>query len=173
MKVMTQFHERLRAQAETSQLAIRWRGLPARDRLALLWLGAFLLLVVLYLALWRPAERHLQSARQYFTEQRALHAYIQQQAPNVRQADAAAPQAQIDPAALQGMVTASAAQAGLSVERLTTKARALQVALQPAPFAKLLPWLEQLNGQGVQVAEAGLDRQVDGRVSARLSLRVE
>lgn len=74
MKVMTQFHERLRAQAETSQLAIRWRGLPARDRLALLWLGAFLLLVVLYLALWRPAERHLQSARQYFTEQRALHA---------------------------------------------------------------------------------------------------
>lgn len=118
MKVMTQFHERLRAQAETSQLAIRWRGLPARDRLALLWLGAFLLLVVLYLALWRPAERHLQSARQYFTEQRALHAYIQQQAPNVRQADAAAPQAQIDPAALQGMVTASAAQAGLSVERL-------------------------------------------------------
>ncbi|MFO6314183.1 hypothetical protein ACLBV4_34620, partial [Pseudomonas aeruginosa] len=41
MKVMTQFHERLRAQAETSQLAIRWRGLPARDRLALLWLGAF------------------------------------------------------------------------------------------------------------------------------------
>ncbi len=89
MKVMTQFHERLRAQAETSQLAIRWRGLPARDRLALLWLGAFLLLVVLYLALWRPAERHLQSARQYFTEQRALHAYIQQQAPNVRQADAA------------------------------------------------------------------------------------
>lgn len=94
MKVMTQFHERLRAQAETSQLAIRWRGLPARDRLALLWLGAFLLLVVLYLALWRPAERHLQSARQYFTEQRALHAYIQQQAPNVRQADAAAPQAE-------------------------------------------------------------------------------
>ncbi len=101
MKVMTQFHERLRAQAETSQLAIRWRGLPARDRLALLWLGAFLLLVMFYLALWRPAERHLQSARQYFTEQRALHAYIQQQAPNVRQADAAAPQAQIDPAALQ------------------------------------------------------------------------
>ncbi len=49
----------------------------------------------------------------------------------------------------------------------------MQVALQPAPFAKLLPWLEQLNGQGVQVAEAGLDRQVDGRVSARLSLRVE
>ena len=41
------------------------------------------------------------------------------------------------------------------------------MALQPAPFAKLLPWLEQLNGQGVRVAEAGLDRQVDGRVSAR------
>ncbi len=164
MKVMTQFHERLRAQAETSQLAIRWRGLPARDRLALLWLGAFLLLVVLYLALWRPAERHLQSARQYFTEQRALHAYIQQQAPNVRQADAAAPQAQIDPAALQGMVTASAAQAGLSVERLDNEGEgAVQVALQPAPFAKLLPWLEQLNGQGVQVAEAASALQAEGR----------
>ncbi|MGV8590600.1 GspM family type II secretion system protein XcpZ, partial [Pseudomonas aeruginosa] len=74
-----------------------------------------------------------------------------------------------DPAALQGMVTASAAQAGLSVERLDNEGEgAVQVALQPAPFAKLLPWLEQLNGQGVQVAEAGLDRQVDGRVSARL-----
>lgn len=174
MKVMTQFHERLRAQAETSQLAIRWRGLPARDRLALLWLGAFLLLVVLYLALWRPAERHLQSARQYFTEQRALHAYIQQQAPNVRQADAAAPQAQIDPAALQGMVTASAAQAGLECRAPRQRRRGRRAGGPAAgAIAKLLPWLEQLNGQGVQVAEAGLDRQVDGRVSARLSLRVE
>ncbi|MEI4788764.1 type II secretion system protein GspM, partial [Pseudomonas aeruginosa] len=38
-------------------------------------------------------------------------------------------------------LAASAAQAGLSVERLDNEGEApLQVALQPAPFAKLLPW---------------------------------
>lgn len=116
----------------------------------------------------------MQSVRQYFTEQRALHTYIQQQASNVRQADAAAPQAQVDPAALQGTATASAVRAGLSVERLDNEdGGAMQVALQPAPFAKLLPRLEQLNGQGVQVVKAGLDRQVDDRVSTRLSPRIE
>ncbi|MGA4816569.1 type II secretion system protein GspM [Pseudomonas aeruginosa] len=111
----------------------------------------------------------MQSARQCFTEQRALHAYIQQQAPNVRQADAAGATGADRPGGAAGHGHGFGGPGRTSVERLDSEGEgAVQVALQPAPFAKLLPWLEQLNGQGVQVAEAGLDRQVDGRVSARL-----
>lgn len=73
------------------------------------------------------------------------------------------PQAQIDPAALQGMVTASAASVGLSVERLDNEGgRRRPCSRRHSPAAALAG---AANGQGVQVAEAG-HRQVDGRVSA-------
>ena len=43
---------------------------------------------------------------------------------------------------------------------------------QTAPFAQLLRWFAALQEQGVQIAEAGLDRAEANQVVARLSLRV-
>ena len=71
------------------------------------------------------------------------------------------------------MVTASAAQQGLVIERLDTEGfGAVQVNLQPVAFAQLLRWIQALEEQGVRVEEAGLDRAEENRVIARLSLRV-
>lgn len=160
------------AQLDNSQLVQRWRSLASREQLALGSLALFLLLVLLHLTLWQPAQQRLHAARSAFETQRELHAYLQSQAPAARGL-VSAPQQSIDPARLQGTVTASAATQGLTIERLDNAGDgALQLNLQPAPFAQLLRWFTVLQEQGVQIAEAGLDRADDNKVAARLSLRV-
>ncbi|WP_271411727.1 type II secretion system protein M [Pseudomonas sp. Q1-7] len=162
----------LQTQWQASSLGVRWRAMPARDRVALAGLGVFLGLVLLYLLLWLPAERRLASAREFFEDQRGLHAYLQLHAPQARAAQRQ-PLAQLDPERLQGLVTATAAEQGLAVERIDSDAPgAVQVNLQPAAFPSLLRWLGVLEGQGVRIEAAGLDRTDDGRVTARFALKV-
>lgn len=165
--------ESLQLHWQRSPLAQRWQTLPARDRLALMALSVFLLLALFYLALWQPAQRHAQAACAAFEEQRALYAYMQSRAPQVQGRDLQ-PRTSLDPVRLQGVVTASAAQQGLVIERLDAEGHgAVQVNLQPVAFAQLLHWIEALEAQGVRVEEAGLDRAEENRVTARLSLHVD
>ncbi len=172
MKMLDTFKAPLQAQWQTSSLGVRWRAMPARDRMALLGLGVFLGLVLLYLLLWLPAERRLVSAREYFETQRGLHAYLQRHAPEARLVQSQ-PQSQVEPDRLQGLVTATAAEQGLAVERIDSDAPGtVQVNLQPAAFPSLLRWFGVLEGQGVRIGEAAMDRNEDGRVTARVSLKV-
>ncbi len=158
---------------QRAALAQRWQAMPPRDRLALALLGAFLVLVMLYLGLWRPAERRLEQARTYFEQQRQLNAYLQSRAPLARQHRDQPIRASLDPARLQGVVAATAAEQGLSIERLDNEGDAgIQASLQPAPFPQLLRWFVQLQEQGVTIQEAGLDRGDQGLVTARVSLKV-
>ncbi|WP_220813290.1 type II secretion system protein M [Pseudomonas paralcaligenes] len=153
-------------------LVIRWQSMPSRDRMALGLLAGFLLLVLLYLLLWRPVSQNLEQARSFLQQQRALHAYLQANAPQVRAAQGRPQSSSVDPAALQGLVTGSAASQGLNVERLDNQGDgSLQVSLQPTDFARLLRWLMSLEEQGVRVEEAGLERADKGLVSTRLLLR--
>jgi general secretion pathway protein M len=80
------------------------------------------------------------------------------------------PQQQIDAEALHGLVTRSAQERGLSIERVDSDATGVQVNLAPAPFANLLAWLQQLQAEGVSFADVSLERGDNGRVLARLSL---
>ena len=102
----TGLSESLQLHWQRSPLAQRWQTLPARDRLALVALSVFLLLVLFYLALWQPVQRQAQAARAAFEEQRALYAYMQSRAPQVQGRDLQ-PRASLDPARLQGVVTVS------------------------------------------------------------------
>lgn len=160
------------AQLDNSQLLRRWQTLARREQLALGSLGAFLLVVLLYLMLWQPTQTRLIAARHAFEAQRELNAYLHRQAPAARNL-LSTPSQVIDPVRLQGMVTATAATQGLTIERLDNAGDgALQLNLQPAPFSQLLNWFTVLQEQGVQIVEAGLDRAEDNKVAARLSLRV-
>ncbi|TIH09240.1 type II secretion system protein M [Pseudomonas leptonychotis] len=169
---MSQASKGFTAQLENSLLLQRWRTLAPREQLSLASLGGFLLLVLLYLALWQPAQQRLLAARAAFETQRELNAYLHSQAPLARNL-ASTPQSRVEPARLQGLVTASATTQGLTIERLDSDGEGvLQVSVQAAPFAQLLRWFAALQEQGVQIAEAGLDRSGDNQVAARLSLRV-
>lgn len=156
-----------------SPLGARWQAMPPRDRLALVLLGSFLLLVLLYLLAWRPVSQNLAQARSFLQQQRSLHAYMQEHAPQV-QAVQDRPQVSLDPTRLQGLVTSSAASQGLNVERLDNQGDGgLQVSLQATEFTRLLRWLVSLEEQGVRVDEAGLERADKGLVNSRLLLRTD
>lgn len=158
------------ASLENSPLAQRWRSLPPRDRLALVLLGGFLLLVLLYLSVWRPVERNAAEARQYYEQERELYAYLQANAERARGLSGEV-QERVDANRLQGFVTRSAAERGLSIERLESQGPGeLQVSLPSVAFAELLRWFVELEAQGVRLQEVGLDRGEPGRVAARLVL---
>lgn len=168
---MSGLASQLQARIAHHPLTARWQGMPPRDRLALGLLGGFLALVLLYLLLWRPASQNLEQARSFLQQQRTLHAYLQEHAPQVRTLQER-PQVNIDATALQGLVTGSAASQGLNVERLDNQGDGgLQVSLQPTEFSRLLRWLVSLEEQGVRVDEAGLERAEKGLVTTRLLLR--
>lgn len=160
------------SQLQNSQLLQRWRALAPRERLSLGLLASFLVLVILYISLWQPVQQRVAAARSAFEQQRELYAYLRAKEPLARSL-ASKPQVDLDPARLQGLVTASATEQGLAVERMDSDGDgSVQVSLQAAPFAQLLRWFALLEEQGVQIVEAGLDRGEENRVAARLTLRV-
>ena len=176
MGSLRDFKRPIAAQLEGSLLLQRWRALQSRERLALGLLALFVLLALLYLLLWQPARQGVTAARSAYEQERALHAYLQAQAPLARSLVSSLvskPQASLDPTRLQGLVTASAAEQGLAIVRVDSDSDgSLKVSLQAAPFAQLLRWFSRLEQQGVRIAEAGLDRTEDNRVAARLTLTV-
>lgn len=80
-----------------------------------------------------------------------------------------------DGRALMALVTRSAGEAGLSLQRFEPSGEdAIRVWLENAPFAEVAAWLERLNGDhGVVIDQAAMDRASEpGRVSVRLTLAI-
>ncbi len=154
---------------QASPLLQRWQQLADRDRQALRLLGLALLLALLYVMLWQPVQRQLQESRTWHAQQQELWHYLQANAEQARQrpAQAVVP---VEASQLQGLVTRTAQQAGLRLERFDSDSQGVQVSLVEADFASLLRWLQQLQGQGVICREASLTRLGHGRVQARLLL---
>ncbi|GLK88433.1 type II secretion system protein M [Pseudomonas turukhanskensis] len=157
---------------QRSPLQQRWTTLVPRERMALMAMLVFLLGALLYISFWQPAQHRLHNAREALAQQLELSAYLQAKAPQAR-ALVQRPTSTVAPEQLQGLITASAAAAQLTIERIDNQgAGSLQVNLQPVAFNLLLGWLKDLEGQGVRIDEAGLDRNEDGLVTSRLTLRV-
>ena len=171
MKALENLQANLQAQVRRSPLWQRWQQLPERDRLALLVLAGFLGAVLIYLLLWQPVQQQLLAARGEYVRQTELHRYLLAHAEQARQVVSQPPQA-LAPDALQGLVTRSAAEAGLNIERLDSDNSGLQVNLAPSAFATLLPWLQALQNSGVTLNEVNLERTPSGQVLARLNLTV-
>lgn len=157
---------------QRSPLQRRWTTLAPRERLAL---GLMVLCVfgaLLYISFWQPAQHRLHNAREALAQQLELSGYLQAKAPLAR-ALVEKPTASLAPEQLQGYVTTSAAASQLTIERIDNSGDgSLQVNLQPVAFNLLLRWFQELEGQGVRIDEAGMDRNEEGLVTARLTLRV-
>lgn len=171
MSALEKLQTNIQFQLRRSPLWLRWQQLPERDRLALLALSAFLAVVLVYLLLWQPIQQQLKTSRNWYEQQTELHRYLQAHSDQARQA-ASKPKQQLEPDALQGLVTSSAQLAGLSIERIDSDNSSLQVNLAPSAFSVLLPWLQQLQSSGVLLGEVNLERDESGQVLARLSLMV-
>lgn len=169
MQVLTQFKQQLLNRASASPLWSRWQQQTLRERQALTLLAVFVLLALLYVMLWQPVSREVKDARSYYQQQRELNTYLLQNADQVRQ-QAVKPAIDLAPEQLQGLVTQSAQQHGLVVERIDSDAEGLLVSLSRASFEALLRCLIDLENQGVTLGEVSLNRAGDGLVDARLTL---
>jgi general secretion pathway protein M len=78
------------------------------------------------------------------------------------------------PEQLQGLVTQSAQQSGLTIESFDIgNDGSVQVTLPGASYATLLRWFDELQAAGASLAEVSITQVGDGLVDARVSFRAD
>ncbi|AXS81822.1 type II secretion system protein GspM [Marinobacter sp. Arc7-DN-1] len=173
---------RIEDQPVVGKLIAQYDQLPRRDQQALIVLAIAVFIGILYFAVWRPsAEFHDQSlsardnAAELLAWMQANEQTIQRLGNSGRGTASAAADKPEDGRALMALVTRSAGEAGLSLQRFEPGGEgAIRVWLENAPFAEVAAWLENLNtNHGVMVDQAAVDRASEpGRVSARFTLTI-
>lgn len=165
--------QQMRVRLAESPLWLRWQRLQPRERLSLTLLGAFLLVVLFYLLLWAPAQQRVRDAQTYFQQARELHAYLEQNTELARQMSRSNP-VSLASDQLQGLVTQSAQQSGLTIESFDFgNDGSLQVTLPGASYGALLRWFDELQAAGASLAEVSISQVGEGLVDARVSFRAE
>ncbi|MFO7995491.1 MAG: type II secretion system protein M [Marinobacter sp.] len=173
---------RIREQPAVGKMIAQYDQLPRRDQQALTVLVIAVFLGILYFAVWVPAVNFHNEAVSDRESSAELLAWLEANRDSLEQlADADGGQgssgvdAPEDGRALMSLVTRSAGEAGLSLQRFEPSGDdSIRVWLEGAPFSEVASWLEQLNtGHGVEIDQASMDRQNDpGMVSVRLTLTI-
>lgn len=174
---------KIKDQPAIGKLIARYDQLPARDRQALTVLAVALFLAVIYFVIWAPAvafNDRAESARENAGE---LLAWMQANEATIKglgaSGGAGAEASGVDKPengrALMSLVTRSAGEAGLALQRFEPSGDdAIRVWLEGVPFADVAAWLERMNGDhGVIIDQAAMDRGNEpGTVSVRLTLAI-
>ncbi len=173
--------QKLKDQPAVGKLIAQYDQLPRRDQQALTVLIVAVLLGLLYFAIWLPASSFHDSAKAERENAAELLAWMQaNQATIQRLGGAGAESGQgasdvADGRALMALVTRSARESGLSLQRFEPSGEnAIRVWLEDAPYAEFAAWLERLNSNhGVIIDQAAMDRGDEpGQVSVRLTLTI-
>ena len=174
--------QRIKNQPSMGKMIARYDQLPTRDRQALIVLGVALALVILYFAIWRPiaefhdkAEANRENAGELLAWMQTNRASIQGLGRSGNRGTAAGVDKPEDGRALMALVTRSAGEAGLSLQRFEPSGEdAIRVWMEGAPFADVAAWLERLDTQhGIIIDQAAMDRGNEpGKISVRLTLAI-
>jgi len=163
------------------RLTAQYDQLPRRDQQALMVLGIAVFLGILYLAVWRPAVSYHDNAVNSRENAEELLAWMDVNRTSLQRLSGgvSGPSASVDkPAdgrALMALVTRTAGESGLSLQRFEPSGDdAIRVWLEKVPFGQVASWLEMLNiDNGVEIEQASMDRQNEpGLVSVRLTLAI-
>ena len=170
------FRRRLEAQGRRiaeGSVGQWYAGLGPRDRNAVLVLGAFLALVLLWFLLWRPAHDFAERSRLRLQGESAALEWMQANAGRVDGASDVA--AGIGGGgSLLSVASASARRFGISLNRFQPEGeRGISITLEDVAFDPLVQWLDLLRrDHGVTAAQISVERaESPGRVDVRLLLR--
>ncbi|MBW4933083.1 type II secretion system protein GspM [Marinobacter sp. F4206] len=173
--------EKLKDQPAVGKLIAQYDQMPRRDQQALAVLAVAILVGILYFAVWSPASNFHNAAVAERQNAAELLAWMEANESTIKRLGAPGGQSGqgsadvADGRALMALVTGSAREAGLSLQRFEPSGEnAIRVWLEDAPFADVAAWLERLSsGHGVIVDQAAMDRSDEpGRVSVRLTLTI-
>lgn len=153
----------------------RWQEFAPRERYALAAGSVVLILFLLYSLVWSPMQSELSRLRATVPRMRAQLAVMESQAREVAQLRARAPAAAARSADILSTLEQSAVSHGLrqSITRIEPEGNdGAHVSFDTVGFNSLLTWLNDLQGQGIRVDNAAIQRgTAPGMVSARLLLR--
>ncbi|MFL1453018.1 type II secretion system protein GspM [Marinobacter sp. GN3S48] len=172
---------KLKDQPAVGKLIAQYDQLPRRDQQALAVLAVAVLLGVLYFLIWRPVAGFHDQAVSSRENAGELLAWMEANQEDLERLAASeggegpAANAPENGRALMALVTRSAGESGLSLQRFEPSGdSAIRVWLEDVPFAEVAAWLEDLNNNhGVVIDQAAMDRKNDpGIVSVRLTLTI-
>lgn len=176
--------EKLKNQAGVRKLQVQYLQLPPRDQKALRWLVVAVLAGFLYFALWLPATRYHDRTQASRDNAAQLLVWMNGNAASIStlagasrvDAGAGADTAIEKPAdsrALMGLVTRTARESGLVLQRFEPGGdNSVRIWMDNVPFSDVASWLETLSVEnGVLIDQAALEKTAEeGKVTARLTL---
>ena len=164
--------EQLKSELDRSAAGRWYAGLGERDRLAVAALLAFLVVVLIYLALWTPISSFAEAADRRYTDTEALLGWMKLTEQEARASSSTAPGPRSG-GSLLTLVANSASEAGVQLTRFQPEGSGgVSVVLQNQDFNAVIRWLEHLTvREQVVVRQLSIDGQEKpGLINARINL---
>jgi len=148
-----------------------WNGREPRERVLLSIMIALIVLIILWLGIYRPVEAGLRQAALDNLEAAERHADVAHKVELLKRAGKAVRAPSSLP--VEQIVGQSAGEAGFTLERVQAQGNdRVDVAIASARSTALLGWISTLEADGVAVERAMISPSgLTGTVSAQLSFR--
>ncbi len=155
------------------RLAMRYQELESRDRIALIVLGGFFLVLFVYFGLWSPVHRFHEDSEAERNRQLGLIQYMESTLDQARASKAKTGGARSGQSLLTE-VSRSAQQVGIKPGRLQPEgSNSVSIWFEKVAFNDLIRMLERMRDrQGITVQQISIDREDEpGLVRSRIVLR--
>lgn len=138
----------------------RYRALSSRDRMALLMLAVFLLLLLLWQGVWAPMRAALKDARADVVAEQELQVHLRNNAPRLAARGHVA--GKVDAAQMPALLAAGAQKRGIALIQVQPRpGKQVAISLQGAP-EEVVAWLGDLQSVGVALVEVSLLQEESG-----------
>ena len=155
------------------ELKTRFAQLENRERIALLSLCSFLVVVIFYFLIWVPTTEFVDSGKRDYDRHLKLLKYLRSTEAEAT-ASKTRPNPEMSARSLLTTVTRTAQTVGVTPSKLQPEGNeAVSVWFDSVPFSRLMLFLERLKAtQNIVVRQISVESQDEpGKVSARVILR--
>lgn len=152
----------------------RYAGLETREKNALLSLGIFFSVFLVYLLIWSPANEYVQRSASDRDNNLGLLQYMRSSEKQARAVSGSSKTATVTGQSLLTQASGSAQRFGIKPNRLQPEGNdAISVWFDGVSFNDLAAWLQYQAQQGISVRQISIDREeAIGTVNARIILRI-
>ena len=145
----------------------KYHHLSQRERIAVVALIFFLSIFLFYKVLWQPIHLGAKQAKQAYDNEVALSVLLKSNEETLKRVSASASMGHTlrDGSTLLSFVTSSAQKRQIQLARFEPKKETLQVWLDQVTLQQIIPWLSDLESQGIVIDSIQIDKQIDSRVT--------
>ncbi|UAA38906.1 type II secretion system protein M [Paraneptunicella aestuarii] len=138
------------------QLLEKYRALNERERTLTIAAGIMLVVSIFYFGIWSPMQQSLKTNKAAVASQTELLEWVEQSANRAIQLKQSSGSNRTFNGSLPQTVNQTAARFNIAITRMQPQGDEIQVWVDKAPFNEVLKWLQQMEQQGINIAEADL-----------------